>query len=190
MGENNKKENNIEVLNEEKTTNEKKKHPVLMTAIIILLLFAFTGIGFAVGSMYIVGDAKAGIVKNCKSTENASNEKTTKKETKTQEETTTQEDTSTNQSVEDDNKYTERVYSSDDSSIVLFKSGKCVLKNKLEYTANCSYNIDNNTITITSHRTGPGDNTEYTSTYNTTTENNEEYIVLSTDNNKKYKLLK
>ncbi len=76
-------------------------------------------------------------------------------------------------------------------SFIFFKSGNCVIKSGLEYTAHCKYYVENNIINITSTSTGTSRGDEHNSTYKIITNDiNEEYIELSTDSNKRYKYLK
>ena len=107
--------------------------------------------------------------------------------------TTTKEDTTKNESSTtevDDTKYTEKMYSSGNSKITLFKSGNCVVASGYEYTAKCKYYVENNILYITRQNAGIGDGSESTSTYNIIVDGNEEYIELSTNKNERLKLLK
>lgn len=115
------------------------------------------------------------------------------KNTTTKENTTTEEDTTKNESSTtevDDTKYTEKMYSSGNSKITLFKSGNCVVASGYEYTAKCKYYVENNILYITRQNAGIGDGSESTSTYNIIVDGNEEYIELSTNKNERLKLLK
>lgn len=112
---------------------------------------------------------------------------------KNEKNTTTEEDTTKNESSTtevDDTKYTEKMYSSENSKITLFKSGNCVVASGYEYTAKCKYYVENNILYITRQNAGIGDGSESTSTYNIIVDGNEEYIELSTNKNERLKLLK
>ena len=107
------------------------------------------------------------------------------------EETSTEENVNTNNAAETDNKYIEKVYSSDSDSLIFFKSGNCVLKHASEYTAHCKYYVENNEIYITHRPLGANAGGEQNSTYIMVTDhNNEEYIEYSADSSQRYKCLK
>ena len=159
---------------------EKKKGNIGLIILVIILLIACIGMG----SFIFINKDK--ITKEAKSDTVEANNKidNTAKEEEIEEETTT------SNTATEENSYIEKVYSMNNETIVLFKSGNCVVKSNLEYTAHCKYTIDNNVITMTRHITGPNDGSEKTFTYNIIEETYDEYIELSTDKNQRYKLLK
>lgn len=165
----------------ENTENTQKKSG--NTGLIVILLLAVLGL-----AGYVCYD-KLMEKKDSKITECEKELKALKaeKNTTTKEETTETENTTT---TTNDSKYTEKVYSKENGVITLFKSGKCVVTSNYEYTAKCSYSLDNNTLTITRQNTGIGDGSEKTYTYSVITEGNEEYIQLGSDKNERFKLLK
>ena len=91
----------------------------------------------------------------------------------------------------DDSKYTDSVYGLNGSTIVLFKTGKCVMADTSHYTAHCRYYIEDKIVNITRTSLAPGNGTEVEDMYTMTTDNNGiEYIESSTNKDLKYKLLK
>lgn len=162
----------------ENTENTQKKSG--NTGLIVILLLAVLGL-----AGYVCYD-KLMEKKDSKITECEKELKALKSEKNT----TTKEETTETENTTNDSKYTEKVYSKENSKIVLFKSGKCVVTSNYEYTAKCSYSLDNNTLTITRQNTGIGDGSEKTYTYSVITDGNEEYIQLGSDKNERFKLLK
>ena len=190
---------------EEPKTVERKSHPFMITVMMIVLFCVFMGIGFALGGISTYNDAQSLAINNCK--ENVENnttkettveedEKETTEEETTEEEKTTTETKTTEDKVKceeavDNSSNVEKVYGWNEDSIILFKSGNCVVSNGSEYTATCKYTIENKTLTITRRETGPNNGSEKTYTYNITTDNNnDEYLELSTNKDTKYKLFK
>ena len=165
---------------------EKKKGNGGLIILIVILLLVCVGMGCFI----FINKDKLMAKETTEVSESKDNESENNNIKDSKEESTTQEDTTANNVTENNNNYTEKVYSWNGSTIVLFKNGKCVVTSGQEYTAHCNYNIDNNSINITRRKTGPNNGTETTYTYNIVSEGNEEYIVSSTNNNDRYKLLK
>ena len=159
---------------------EKKKGNVGLIILVVILLIACIGMG----AFIFINIDKIMV----KTTTEATEKKNNQEVDKTDDVEDVEEPTIT---PADDSKYTEKVYSMNNESIVLFKSGKCVVKNNLEYTAHCTYSIENNTVTITRRATGPNNGSESTYVYNIVQdEAQDEYIELSTDSSQRYKYLK
>ena len=171
---------------EETEKTKAKNNGLLVTCLVIVLMSACAVGGWLVGSANIAINHKSDCVKSEKSSSTNEAEKTTKETT---EETTTENQKDCGPT--ENNNNVEKVYGWNKESITLFKSGNCVVVDEYEYTASCKYTLENNTLTITRKNAGAGDGSEKTYTYNITTDNNnEEYIVLSTNAEKKYKLFK
>lgn len=165
---------------------EKKKGNGGLIVLVVISLLLCIGMGCFI----FINKEKLTAKENTEVSEEKDNKSKNNNIKDSKEENIVQEDTTVNNVTENDNNYTEKVYSWNGSTIVLFKSGKCVVTSGQEYTAHCNYNLDNNSINITRYKTGPSAGIETTYTYNITLENGEEYIVSSTNNDDRYKLLK
>lgn len=164
--------------------NEEKKGKGGLIVLILALLLVCIGLG----SFIFINKDKLIEKENVVDCDDKEDKTDIDDVTDLEEETTEIGDNSEDNSNEDN--YTEKVYYLDGSTIVLFKSGKCLTANSQEYTPHCTYNIDNNILNLTRTTIGSNDGSQSTYVYNIIIENNEEYIVLSTDDKYKYKLLK
>lgn len=165
---------------------EKKKVNVGLIILMVILLIACIGMGCFI----FINKDKLIEKENAEVAENMNKESEAKSDNN-KEENTKEETVTNNISIEDDGKYIEKVYSMNNDSFIFFKSGNCVITSGLEYTAHCKYYVENNTINITSRSTGTSRGDEHNSIYKIVTDdNNDEYIELSTDSNKRYKYLK
>ena len=166
---------------------EKKKGNGGLIILIVILLLVCVGMGCFI----FINKDKLMAKETTEVSESKDNESENNNIKDSKEESTTQEDTIVSNETANDNRYTEKVYSMDNNSFIFFKSGNCVIKSNLEYTAHCKYYIENNVIHITSRSTGTSRGDEHDSAYNIVVDNNnDEYIELSTNNNKRYKYLK
>ncbi len=155
----------------------KKKENIGLIILVVILLIACIGMG-----AFIFVNKDKLIVKTSKEeTEKAKNQEIDKQDEEDVEEPTV--------APVDDSKFTEKVYGSENHTIILFKSGKCVLKSGSEYSTHCTYSIENNTITLISFSPGASSGIEDTYIYNIIQDetNNEEYIELSTDPRQRHK---
>ena len=124
---------------------ENKKGNSGLIVIIVILLIMCVGMGcfIFINKDKLIANEKIETIENKDIINEYDNNNTI-------EDDNTQEDTSTTNTTEEDSKYIEKVYSMNNDSFIFFKSGKCVIKSGLEYTAHCKYYIENNVIHITS----------------------------------------
>ena len=125
---------------------EKKKGNGGLIILIVILLLICVGMGCFI----FINKDKLMAKETTEVSESKDNESENNNIKDSKEESTTQEDTIVSNETENDNRYTEKVYSMDNDSFIFFKSGNCVIKSNLEYTAHCKYYIENNVIHITS----------------------------------------
>ncbi len=156
--------------------NEKKKGKGSLVVIIILLLIIIGLCGFICYDKFLSNNSKVDAEVDNKETKKEVETDTDTDKEETEEATTVEEDT---------NGYVEKVYSWSENNttrtIVLFKSGSCVSTSNYEYTAHCTYKIDNNKLILTTTKAGISRGEEYVINYLITHDESNQEIIKQED---------
>lgn len=154
--------------------------------LVVILLLIIVGLAGFICYDKLVNNKTTKCEKELKELKNKQNSSNKKKEEKAKDENK-KEDTTTS----DDSKHAEKVYADGNgTTIVLFKSGNCIVAGTNEFTPDCTYYIENNKVLLTRSATGPSDGSKKTYTYSISVDGSEEYLQSDDNQNTRFKCLK